>query len=168
MSLTLILMRHAKSSWDDPMADDFDRILNGRGRKAAVTMAKWLVEKGYLPDTVLVSSARRTVETWERMAPTMPETATMESSPALYLASPDILLGALKSQKAPCVMVIAHNPGIAEFAERILKTAPKHPDFHRYPTAATCVMDFPQSNWSDITWNSSAALDYAVPRELTP
>lgn len=161
-------MRHAKSSWEDPLADDFDRTLNGRGRKAAVTMAKWLVDKGYLPDTVLVSTARRTVETWERMAPLMPETATMESSPALYLAGPDILLGALKSQKAPSVMVIAHNPGIGEFAERILKTGPNHPDFPRTPTAATCVMEFPQDAWSDITWESATALDYAVPKDFKP
>lgn len=159
-------MRHAKSAWDDPMADDFDRTLNGRGRTSAKAIAEWLVKQGHLPDTVIVSSARRTVETWERMAPDMPETATMESSPALYLAGPEIIHGVLKSQTAPSVMIICHNPGIAEYAGRILASPPAHPDFHRYPTAATTVMEFDQNNWSDIAWASAKAIDFVVPRDL--
>ena len=166
MALTLILTRHAKSAWDDPTLEDFDRTLNGRGRKAARAIAKWLADKGHLPDKVIVSSARRTVETWERMAPLMPETATMESSPALYLAGPEIILNVLKSRKAPSVMIICHNPGIAEFAERILASHPKHPDFHRYPTAATTVMEFDATAWSDITWHSANLIDFVVPKDL--
>ncbi len=166
MPLTLILMRHAKSAWDDPMADDFDRTLNGRGRKACKTMATWLVEQGHLPDKVVVSSARRTVETWERMASLMPETATMESSPALYHAGSDIIQGILKSQTAPSVMIICHNPGISEFAERILSSHPKHPDFRRYPTAATTVIEFEADTWSDIGWGTGKVIDFAVPKDL--
>lgn len=159
-------MRHAKSSWDDPTQDDFDRVLNGRGRKSAKSIARWLVEKGYLPDVVLVSAARRTVETWERMANTMPETATMESSPALYLATSDIILATLKAQTAPSVMVICHNPGIAEFAQAALTEPPQHLKFRQYPTAATCVIEFPQSKWSDIHWGAGQCVDFTVPRDL--
>ena len=166
MSLTLILMRHAKSAWDDPLADDFDRTLNDRGRKSCKLIANWLVQHGHLPDKVIVSSARRTVETWERMAPTMPETATMESSPALYLAGPEIILNVLKSRKAPTQMIICHNPGIAEFAERILTEHPKHPDFRRYPTAATTVMEFDADSWSDVAWQSARPIDFVVPKDL--
>lgn len=159
-------MRHAKSAWDDPAADDFDRTLNGRGRIAAPTIAKWLVDQGHLPDTVVVSSARRTVETWERMAPFMPETATMESNPALYLASSDIIQGVLKTQTAPVVMIICHNPGIADFAVRALRNHPKHSDFRRYPTAATTVMSFDIDTWSDMIWASAAPVAFAVPKDF--
>ena len=159
-------MRHAKSSWDDPTLDDFDRTLNERGRKSAKAIAKWLVEKGHLPDTVLVSSSRRTVETWERMASTMPETATMESSPALYLATADIILSTLKTQTSPSVMIICHNPGAAEFASAILSETPEHPKFQEYPTAATTVIEFDASSWNDVIWSAGMLIDFAVPRDL--
>lgn len=167
MALTLILMRHAKSAWDDPKLDDFERTLNDRGRRSALAIANWLVGTGYLPDVVLVSSATRTVETWQRMAPKMPETATMESSPALYLAGPDILMNVLKSQSAPSVMMIAHNPGIAEFAERIVARKPAHPKFAQYPTGAITILQFEAERWSDIDWHSGQVVDFVVPRDLT-
>lgn len=166
MALTLILIRHAKSSWSDPTLDDFDRTLNQRGRTSAPAVANWLVAKGYLPDIVLVSGARRTVETWERMAPVMPETATMESMPALYHAGSDIILGALKAQSSPTVALIAHNPGIADFAGQIVKTPPDHPDFQRYPTAATTVISFDEASWSQIGWGQGKVFDFTVPRDL--
>ena len=166
MTLTLILMRHAKSSWTDPTQDDFDRGLNDRGRRSAPRIAKWLAQEGHLPDAVLVSSARRTVETWERMAPHLPETATMESSPALYLATADIILGVLKAQSARAVMVICHNPGIAEFASMIVQSPPNHPDFRRYPTAATTVIEFEAVTWSKVDWQTGKVQDFAVPKDL--
>jgi len=164
--LTLILMRHAKSAWDDPLIEDYERTLNARGRAAAPAIADWLVAGGHLPDKVLVSSARRTVETWERMSSRMPQTATMESAPALYLAGPDIILNVIKSQTAQTLMVICHNPGIADFAERIAITPPDHSGFRKYPTAATTVMEFNADSWSEIGWKSGRVLDFTVPRDL--
>ena len=146
--------------------DDYDRTLNGRGREAAQKVSKWLIEKGYLPDTVLVSAARRTVETWERMAPFMPETATMESNPALYLATADIILATLKTQSTPSVMVICHNPGIAEFAENILISPPEHPKFGQYPSGATTVIAFDAASWDQVNWRGGTVLDFTVPRDL--
>ncbi len=146
--------------------DDFERSLNGRGRTAAPAIAHWLVKKGYLPDAVLVSSARRTVETWERMAAIMPETATMESNPALYLANADIILGTLKSQTSPVIMLVTHNPGIGDFAERILASAPNHSSFRRYPTAATTVIEFDAPTWNDIAWGTGRVIDFVVPADL--
>jgi len=159
-------MRHAKSSWDDPAFDDFERTLNGRGRQAAPTIARWLVEKGFLPDAALVSSARRTVETWERMSTIMPETATMESNPALYLANAEVIMGVLKSQTSPVILLIAHNPGIGDFAERIVDAPPKHPKFRRYPTAATTVVEFDVASWDDINWRQGRVAEFIVPADL--
>ena len=166
MTLTLILTRHAKSAWDDPSLDDFERPLNGRGRSSALKLGKWLVAEGYLPDTVLVSGARRTVETWSRMAQVMPKTATMESVPVLYLSTSDIMMNVLKARHAPVIMVIAHNPGIADFARRIVAEPPDHEKFDKYPTGATTVLEFDAARWSDIGWGTGRVRDFVVPREL--
>jgi phosphohistidine phosphatase len=166
MTQTLILTRHAKSDWAAGL-EDFERPLNRRGRMSAPTIAKWLVDAGYLPDVVLVSGARRTVETWERMADAMPETATMESVPALYHASADTILRVLRSQTAPTVMTIGHNPGIGAFARRIVVEPPDHPRFSDYPTAATAVIRFSAASWRDIDWGTGEVLDFAVPRDLS-
>ena len=165
MTLTLILIRHAKSDWDAGL-DDFERPLNRRGRQAAPTVAEWLIGHGYLPDAVLVSGARRTVETWERMAGLMPETATMESVPALYHANADTILTLLQSQTEPTVMAIGHNPGIGNFAQRITETYPDHAKFARYPTAATTIIRFDADAWREIKWGTGEVLDFVVPRDL--
>lgn len=166
MSLTLILTRHAKSAWDNPALDDFERPLNGRGRSSARKIGEWLVSQGYLPDTVLVSGARRTVETWGRMAEIMPSTATMESVPALYLANADTILNVLRARKSPVIMLISHNPGIGEFAHRIVDAPPQHEKFDKYPTGATTILSFDVTTWAEITWKSGKVLNFIVPREL--
>lgn len=166
MTLTLILTRHAKSDWGDPALDDFERPLNGRGRTSALKLGKWIIEQGHLPDIVLVSGARRTVETWGRMSEAMPETATMESVPALYMASADIILNVLRARNSPVIMLIAHNPGIGDFARRIVGTPPDHPKFDIYPTGATTIIRFGAGNWSEIGWGTGEVMNFAVPREL--
>ncbi|MEO1537657.1 MAG: histidine phosphatase family protein [Pseudomonadota bacterium] len=166
MALTLILMRHAKSSWDDPEEDDFNRPLNGRGRKSAPAIGEWLARRGYLPDVVLVSGARRTVETWERMARVLPETAAMQSAPALYLAEPKVILGVLRAQTAPTIMMIGHNPGFGLLALALAKTSPKHSKFAQYPTGATTVFEFEAKTWQEVEPRNGDVVDFAVPREL--
>lgn len=166
MSLTLILMRHAKSSWDDPQLDDFDRPLNGRGRTSAQALGRWLAERGHLPDEVIVSGARRTVETWSRMAASLPATATMRSEPALYQAGPETMLGVLRKATAPTTMLIGHNPGIAEFAARLARAPWPHPRFEDYPTGATALITFDTPDWGAVRWGSGTVTDFAVPREL--
>ena len=137
----LILSRHAKSSWDDPAMADHDRPLNGRGRRAALELGEWLQSRGYEPDEVLCSTAERTRETWTRAAAAplevMPKVRFVD---ALYNASPDILLKVLRGAAGDCVMMIGHNPGMAEFAAMLPARAPNHADFRRYPTAATLVV----------------------------
>lgn len=166
MTLTLILTRHAKSAWDSPALDDFERPLNGRGRSSAQKIGQWLVSQGYLPDTVLVSGARRTVETWSRMAGIMPATATMESVPALYLANADIILNVLRARKSPVIMLIAHNPGIADFAARIVANPNPHEKFQKYPTGATSIIEFDTETWKEIDWGTGRLTDFVVPRDL--
>ena len=132
-----------------------------------MAVADWLALRRYLPDAVITSSARRTVETWERMAPHLPEPAQVKATDALYLAGPDMILRVIRDQSASRLMVICHNPGIAEFAAMIVRSAPDHPRFGDYPTAATTVIEFDTDNWGEVTWGSGRALDFTVPRDLT-
>ncbi len=166
MTLTLILMRHAKSSWGDPLLDDIERPLNGRGRKSAAALGKWLREQEYIPQEVIVSTARRSAETWSRMASKMLPSAQMRSEPALYLASPDTMLTILKGATAQTVMMIGHNPGCCAFAHMLAHTPADHARFEDCPTGATTVMTFQESAWSDIAPGKGAVQAFTVPRVL--
>ncbi len=113
----LLLLRHAKSLWDDPKLSDHARPLNGRGRASARAMRLAIRELGLAPDLVLVSSARRTLQTLESLGPwdVLP---LIEPMDALYLASARSMLEVLHEvmDSVRSVMLIGHNPGLHEMA----------------------------------------------------
>ncbi|MGL6209596.1 MAG: SixA phosphatase family protein [Paracoccaceae bacterium] len=162
----LILTRHAKSSWDDPTTADHDRPLNERGKAASADLGQWLASRGYIPDEVLCSDALRTRKTWSGIAPALPGTPVLELKPALYHAGPEVMLAVLRHAKADTVMMIGHNPGIAEFADRLCAHPPLHADFSRYPTGATLVVDFAVGDWAHADFGQGSAIDFKVPREV--
>jgi phosphohistidine phosphatase len=166
MSLTLILTRHAKSSWSNAGLGDFDRPLNGRGKRSATAIGKWLAHKGYVPQEAIVSNAKRTLETWTRIADTLPEATALRSSQTLYLGSAETLLTELRRATAPVAMMIAHNPGIGTFANRIVDVPGQHPRFRDYPTGATSVIRFDALDWSGVDWGTGKLIDFTVPRDL--
>ncbi len=157
----LILTRHAKSSWDDPAQDDHDRPLNSRGRRSARELGDWLASRGYEPEEVLCSTAARTRETWDTVfAAPLEVRPLVRDEPGLYHASPDQMLTLLRTASAPTVMLVGHNPGIAELAEILPARAPVDPEFRRYPTAATLVVDFQIDNWSELKPGQGSVLDF--------
>jgi phosphohistidine phosphatase len=162
----LILTRHAKSAWDDPAMSDHDRPLNERGKAAAADLGQWLASRDYVPQEVLCSDAERTRKTWSGIAPALPGTPILELKPALYHAGADVMLAVLKHAKADTVMMIGHNPGIAEFAARLVNVPPINPDFSRYPTGATLVVDFIADTWAEIAYGAGATVDFVIPREI--
>jgi phosphohistidine phosphatase len=168
MSLRLILTRHAKSSWDDPLQPDHARVLNARGRDAAGRIGRWLAQEGHLPAEALVSSATRTRETWGLLAAELPEAPEPRYLDALYHAGPEVMLRALQTARAPTVLILGHNPGIAAFAVWMLEKAPRHPRFADYPTGATLVADFDGDGWDDVGPGTGRAVDFVVPRDLGP
>lgn len=165
MTKRLILTRHAKSSWDDPLTPDHERPLNERGKAAAADLGHWLASRGYTPGEVLCSDALRTRKTWSGIAPALPPTAILHLKPALYHAGADVMLAVLRHARADTVMMLGHNPGIAEFAHRLVAHAPIHTDFQRYPTGATLVVDFQIESWEDAAYGIGAAVDFLVPAE---
>ena len=162
----LILTRHAKSNWDDPAIPDHDRPLNDRGKAAAAELGVWLASRGYVPGEVLCSDALRTRKTWSGLAPALPGTPVLNLKPALYHAGPDVMLAVLRHAKEDCVMMIGHNPGIAEFAGRLVARPPVSAEFSRYPTGATLVCDFIADTWGEVGFGSAATVDFIVPREV--
>lgn len=166
MTLRLILIRHAKSSWDDAALDDHDRPLNPRGRKSAQAIGEWLADRQYMPKLILSSTARRTAETWQGISPSIAGEPRVEFTSALYHATPGDMLSVLQSADATPVLMLAHNPGTAALATGLLAMRPDHKDFSRYPTAATTVMDFNAENWRSITPGSAQVVDFVIPREL--
>jgi len=113
----LILLRHGKADSVSALGGDLERGLTDRGRRDAALMGRVLAEAGLVPDLVLVSSARRTRETWEELAPAFPK-ANVEFSRGLYLASRDHLAHAVDAtgDEAGCLMIVGHNPGLHELA----------------------------------------------------
>ena len=166
MTLRLILTRHAKSDWDDPLQSDHQRGLNPRGQRAAPLIGRWLADRGYLPQAALVSDATRTQQTWALLSAELPQTVPVRFEPALYHASPDTILQVLRNAEAQTVIMIGHNPGIAAFADLILRAKPAHADFPRYPTCATLIAEFPGPHWADITPGTAKLRDFIVPRDL--
>ncbi len=164
MTPTLILTRHAKSSWSSPSLDDHSRPLNERGRKSAKAIGAWLAARGLVPDQVLCSSAQRTRETWERMG--LPTTDVVYTD-LLYHASATQMLRALGEAEGPTVMMLGHNPGIGEFAEMLVNAPHPHPRFHDYPTCATAIIDFDIDDWARVAWRGGTVRDFIIPRELT-
>ncbi len=166
MTKRLILTRHAKSSWDNTEMADHDRPLNKRGRGAAADLGAWLASRGYVPDEVISSDARRTQETWDGIAAVLPTAPAPRFTHKLYQAPADVMLAVLRHAKGDTVMMLGHNPGIAEFAQRLVGRAPLNPEFARYPTGATLVAEFPIDDWADLAPGSGAADDFIVPREM--
>lgn len=160
--VTLILMRHAKSSWDDPFLTDFERPLNKRGQRSAKALGDWLRANALVPDEVISSSSTRTGQTFEGLNLDTPVRFTR----ALYHAGPAQMWQVLAQAKGKRVLMLAHNPGIAEFAEQIVQTPPDHARFWDYPTGATVVVEFPVERWSDARSGTGRVTHFVIPREL--
>jgi len=164
LPLSLILMRHAKSDWNDPLASDHDRVLNERGRASAPAMGRWLAAKDALPDQVLVSSAARTRETLARLG--LPETLT-KVLPGLYLAQPERIIALIRAEASGRrVLVLGHNSGISEAAAALVATRPKHRGFLEFPTCATLISDVSAPRWSALGEGMLTPCHFAVPREV--
>lgn len=161
MPKTLIIMRHAKSDWDSP-GTDAERPLNARGREAAKALGNWLRAHGLIPDTVLCSSAIRAGETATRLK--LPTHFVPQD--ALYLASSDRIMSRIQAAKGDVILLVAHNPGIGDFVERLAMHRPDHPRFRDFPTGATAVFECPVETWAELGFHRSKVTRFITPREL--
>ncbi|MCY3996158.1 MAG: histidine phosphatase family protein [Rhodobacter sp.] len=167
MTRRLILVRHAKSSWDGGEFDDHERPLNGRGKRSALMIGTWLREKGRLPERVLSSDSTRTRETWRLIEEELNSGADERWRRDLYHADAQTMLDTLRSAgNASTILMIGHNPGTAIFANMVVEHPPPHTRYRDYPTAATADIVFSLSRWMDVEWCSGTVIDFVIPREL--
>lgn len=169
----LLLLRHAKSSRDDPKLPDHARPLNARGRRAAAAMRAAMHGLGLAPDLVLVSPARRTLQTMEAMEP-WDDTPLIEPMEALYLAPAPQLLGVLRgvADTTRSVLLIGHNPGLHDLAMLLVgPVALGHdgPNVRRlvdgYPTGALTEFAIP-GRWQQLDEGGGRLLRFLAPRDL--
>lgn len=165
----LLLLRHAKSSWDDPDLDDFDRPLAERGLKAAKLMGRELAARDWLPDQVLVSSALRTCDTWRLVAAELPARPRVVFANALYDASAADVLSQIRlaDLSSGCLAVVGHNPGLEDLAKQLADSGSEAKARKRleekFPTTALARFVF-EGDWSGL---SSGRLTHCLrPKDL--
>ena len=167
----LHLLRHAKSSWDEPTLDDHDRPLSSRGRKAAPAMGEWMAAHGVAPELILVSTARRTQETLKAILPHLGGSPEVESEEALYLATADELLARLRKLPAARreVMLIGHNPGLHELALMLIATGDveaRERLREKLPTSGLVIIEFAFDDWNRLHPQSGRLERFVSPKSL--
>jgi phosphohistidine phosphatase len=169
----LLLLRHAKSSWDDAAMADRDRSLSPRGRRAAVAMRRAMRDLGLSPDLVLVSTATRTLETLSLLEP-WDDTPLIEPLDELYLASAKRLFATLRgvAETVRTVLLIGHNPGMHELA---LALTDQHASAEKlvrdvresFPTTGLAEFSI-TGPWARLDAGGARLLRFLTPRMLDP
>ena len=138
----LILLRHGKAESTPPSGGDFERGLTERGRRESALIGRALAEAGCVPDLVLVSTARRAMETWEAASAAFPK-ARMAPARELYHASPEALSEAIETASATsrALMIVGHNPGLHELSLALAANRRGRALGDGFPTAAAAVFE---------------------------
>lgn len=160
---TLLILRHAKSSWEQSGLGDHDRPLNGRGKLDAPRMGNLLRKEDLVPELIITSSARRALKTAELVAEAAGYETALEVTRNLYHAGPEnyyeVLSGVDDSIER--VMVVGHNPGMEELVEELAG------QYERIPTAALAQIELSISSWQEMDWGANGRLvNLWRPREL--
>jgi phosphohistidine phosphatase len=166
----LLLMRHAKAAKQGPTGRDRDRPLEPRGRSDAEQIGAYLHRRALVPDLALVSTALRARETWDHLSAGWPH-VTVEHRDDLYNADPGDLLAAVRAaaQDAQRILLLAHNPGLHEFALALTSSAhtPAAAALADHlPTGAVVVIDFTVRSWNEISFRRGRLDSFISPRQL--
>ena len=143
---TLLLLRHAKSSWDHPNLSDHDRPLNSRGLRDAPRMGRLVKEQGLTPDLIIASSAARAQATARQIAEHCDYLGEIDCTGSLYHAATDEYLAYLRCvpDEYAAVMVVGHNPGLEDLLESITGS------YQKMPTATLAYVSFDISSWREL------------------
>lgn len=167
---TLTLLRHAKSSWDDPALGDFDRPLNARGRKAARAMGREMRRLGLAFDLILASPAARVTGTLNELAQGYGGAVATEQDRRIYLASPATLLDLVRGvpDEVGRLLLVGHNPGLEQLALALGRRGTLHDLVAaKYPTAALAELSFDGGRWREIGDGTGTLTRFIRPRDLS-
>lgn len=165
------LIRHAKSDWNNPKLEDFDRPLNERGRAAARRMSKELKALAIGYDLVLVSNALRAVQTWALLHEHWTIDVAAHEECRLYGASSEQLakIIAETGMKANWLLLVGHNPGLHDLAYDLTQgdSSPLHEQLAaKFPTCALAEIELPIENWREIADARGVLSRFLRPRDL--
>ena len=144
---TLLLMRHAKSSWKDVTLNDHQRPLNKRGKRDAPRMGEFLQEQGIVLDVILCSTAKRAQATVKRFLKEYSFEGEVFYVDDLYHASYESYIALLNQmpETATTVMIVGHNPEMDDFLQMACD------EYDHMPTGAVAVVQFPVERWSELS-----------------
>lgn len=160
---TLLILRHAKSSWKEKNLPDHDRPLNKRGKQDAPRMGKLLQEKGLVPDLILSSSAKRALKTTKFVVEESGYDGEVEVDRDLYAFEASAYLEKLTAlaDHIQIVLIVGHNPGLEELVEQLTG------EFVPLPTAALAQVNLPINSWIDLDEDGQGVLvNLWKPKEL--
>lgn len=152
---TLLVLRHAKSSWNDSALGDHDRPLNTRGQRDAPRMGELVRGQRLTPDVIISSDAVRALLTAEAVAEAAGYEGEIVLDPLLYLADPDDILEVLRTvgeRDAGIVMIVGHNPGLEELVAQLTG------EQHDLPTAALAQIVLSIDRWRDLNASTRGTL----------
>jgi phosphohistidine phosphatase len=170
-AMRLMLLRHAKSEKAEPGLEDHARRLNARGQNDAPAIGAYMARHALIPGLVVVSTAQRTRETWERVAAALAARPRVAYEDRLYNARADAIL-ALVRNTAPTVgtlLVIGHNPGLHEFARLLIASGDveaRERLNEGLPTSGLAVIDFAAKAWRNLHPHGGRLERFVSPRSL--
>ena len=168
---SLILFRHAKSTWDDPRLADRDRPLAPRGERAALVMGEFLRQQGLAPDLALCSNARRARDTLTLAVSRLPRPPEAAIEAGLYLCGWPALLARL-GQVDPAVgsvLLVGHNPDLHELATTLAGDGPAEALRRlrrKLPSGGLAVLDVADGAWPALARGSGKLRLFETPKRL--
>ncbi|MBX9795419.1 histidine phosphatase family protein [Sphingomonas sp.] len=170
----LFLLRHAKSGWDDPQARDFDRRLNARGTRGAVTMGRYLKAERLRFDHVLASDAARVTETITGVEQGYGAPLHAVWERRIYLASASALIDLVNAlpDSAGSALMVGHNPGLEDLVLQLVPDdaadAARAAVYDKFPTAALAEITFDIDRWDQVARGTGRLARFIRPRDLDP
>ncbi|WP_425229063.1 SixA phosphatase family protein [Sphingomonas sp.] len=170
---TLTLLRHAKSGWDDTVQRDFDRPLNGKGRRAAQAVGRHLRAEELRFDQVVASPAVRVKQTLDEVRSGYGGDLNPQWDRRIYLASAATLLDVIREADEGCttLLLAGHNPGLEDLVLLLVPDAEaglRDSVEEKYPTASVAELRFPVQRWRDAREGGATLARFVRPRDLDP
>ena len=170
---TRTLLRDAKSGWDDPVQRDFDRPLNPKGRRAAVTVGRHLRREGFGFDHVVASPALRVQQTLDEIASGYGRALAPSWDRRIYLASAATLIDLVRElpDTAGTALLVGHNPGLEDLVLLLVPDAgggPRDAVEEKYPTASVAELTFAVDRWAEVAEGGATLSRFVRPRDLDP
>jgi len=171
----LLLLRHAKAVPGGPRIDDHARGLAERGKVDAPAMGRYMLRHELVPELVLASTSRRTVETAELAFASFRKPPAMEYLESLYLAEADAIVSIIRRvpRTERCICIVGHNPGLEACASSLARQPIRRKERdhfeaieEKFPTCALAVLDFEVAQWRAVAPRTGVLSDFVRPRDL--